>query len=165
MTIESLLAWREPIVGNWRDQVAQLASDLKKIGGVTKSAAPRLRRRAGMRIGDGERLQLRRLVKQARGLAEPLPGFRPFRLLLISNRTLSFLVGDLEAAGAARGLLIEAVETDYDSVRSLALNPSVAVPPGRFDGSFLLIDADFFSTQRELLDAATESETNAAVRA
>src|SRR5271155_3790662 len=102
MTIESLLAGREPIVPNWRDQAAQLASDLKKIGGVTKSAAPRLRRLAGMRIGDGERLHLRRLVKQAHGLAETLPGFRLFRLLLISNRTMSFLADDLEAAGAAR---------------------------------------------------------------
>jgi FkbH-like protein len=165
MTIESLLAWREPIVADWRDKAAQLASDIKKIGGGTVSAAPRLRRLAGMRIGDGERLQLRRLVKQARSLTEPLPGFRPFRLLLISNTTMSFLAGDLEAAGAARGLLVEAVEANYDSVRSLALNPFVKAPSGHFDAVLLLIDANFFSTQQELLDTATEAKTNAAVHA
>jgi FkbH-like protein len=165
MTIESLLAWREPIVADWRGEAAHLASDLKKVaGGDPESAARRLRRLASMRLGDGERLQLLRLVKRARSLPESLPGFRPFRLLLVSNRTLSFVAGDLQAVGAARGLLIETVETDYDSVYSLALNPAIETPSGRFDAVMLLVDASFFPVNCDLLDVATEAKTIAAVR-
>ena len=108
-------------------------------------------------MGDGERLRLRRLVKQALALPASIPGFRPFRLLLVSNRTLSFLAAYIDAAGAARGLLIEAVETEFDSVRLLALVPSLPAPSGRFDAS-LLLDADFFPTQGDLLDKAAEFE-------
>jgi FkbH-like protein len=163
MTIESLLTWREPIVADWHGEVAQLASDLEKIVGSAQAAAVRLRRLASMRLGDGERLRLRRLVKRARSLSDPLPGFRPFRVLLVSNRTLSFLAADLEAAGAARGLLIETVETDYGRVHSLALNSAIDPPPGAFDAVMLLIDAGFFPVNCELLDAAAEVEAVATV--
>jgi FkbH-like protein len=159
MPIDTHRAWRQPISKDWRGQAAQLASDLKAADGVDRnSISRRLRYLAGMQIGDGEQLLLRRLVKQARNLSEPLPNFRPFRLLLVSNRTISFLAGNIEVAGAARGLLIEAVETEYDSVRSLALNPSSVAPEGRFDAVFLLIDADFFLTHCDLLDSAAETQ-------
>ena len=163
MTVESVLAWREPIGANWRGEAAQLLNDLKTSAADLDSAARRLRRLASVRLGEGERLQLVRLVKAARNYPHPLPGFRAFRLLLVSNRTVSFVARDLEAAGAARGLLIEAVETDYDSVHSLALNPATEAPPGRFDAVLLLVDADFFPANYDLLDVATETKTIAAV--
>jgi FkbH-like protein len=158
MTIESLQAWREPIVAEWRGEAAGLANNLKNAGGDLEFASRRLRRLASMRLGEAERLHLRRLVKTARNLPEPPPGFRPFRLLLVSNRTLSFLAADLEAAGAARGLLIEAVETEYDSAHALALNPAIEAPSGRFDAVMLLMDSDFFPVDYGLLDSASEAK-------
>jgi predicted enzyme involved in methoxymalonyl-ACP biosynthesis len=160
MTIESLRAWREPIGAEWRGEAAQLASDFNIVSGDSESVSRRLRRLSVIQLGQGERLQLRRLVKTA----VKLPEFRLFRLLLVSNRTMSFVAGELEASGAARGLLIQTVEADYDSVHSLALNPLIEVPPGNFDAVFLLIDADFFPVGHGLLDRAMEAETIASIR-
>ncbi|HEX3406088.1 MAG TPA: HAD-IIIC family phosphatase [Caulobacteraceae bacterium] len=117
-----------------------------------------------MGLGAGERLQLRRLARKLLARADPPEGFRTFRLLLVSNRTLSFLASDLQAAGLARGLLIDAVETDYDAVRALALG-AAEPPAGRFEAVLLMLDADFFPAGVELLDQAGEAAAFAAMSA
>src|SRR5580704_7041154 len=121
MAVEALQAWREPICADWRAEITGFVERLASGAALSGAEAGRLRRLATMRVGAGERLQLRRLARRALALGEPPPGFARFRLLLASNRTLSFLAGDVEAAGLARGLLIETVETDYGAVRAVAL--------------------------------------------
>jgi len=110
-----------------------------------------------MRLGDGERLRLTRLARKARALPAPPPGFRGFRLLVVSNRTTHFLAEALEAAGVARGLLIEAVEAPFDSIQAIALNPAFEAPAGPFDAVLLLADAHFLRGAGALLDAAQEA--------
>ncbi len=149
MTIEALQSWREPLAADWREQLATLESEDVVDGG-------RLRRLAAMRLGDSERLRLVRTLRRLRRRPEPPMGFRGFRLLLVSNRTLSYFAGDLEAAGAARGLTIETVEAGYDNVAALALDPATPAPDGRFDAAFLLLDTDYFAAG-ELLDSASET--------
>jgi FkbH-like protein len=161
MSITSLQSWREPLAGDWRARAKALGEDLRT--GAGGDVGGRLRRLAAMRLGDGERLVLRRLVRHVRSLPEPLAGFRSLRVLLVSNRTMSFFAADLEASGAARSLIIEAVETGYDSVRTLALNPTAELPAGRFDAVLLALDADFFAPQQELLDSPREREVIAGV--
>ena len=163
MPIACLEAWREPLAPDWREQAKRVADDVRK--GDLSTVGGRLRRLAGMRLGDAERLQMRRLVRLARALPEPPSGFRTFRLLLVSNRMVSFLAADLEAAGAARGLVIEAVETEYDSVNALVYDRTSKVPNGRFDAVLLLLDAGFFATARELLDVAAEANAVTVARA
>ena len=163
MSIASLQAWRAPLAADWREQVRRVAEDAR--AGNLDTVGGRLRRLAAMRLGDGERLQLRRLVRLVTSLPTLPTGFTAFRLLLVSNRTVSFLAADLEAAGAARGLAIEAVDTDYDSVSALALNPASPVPAGPFDAVLLLVEADFFAPSLELLDREKEAAALAAARA
>ncbi len=149
---------------DWRARTARLAGRLAAGGSLEAGQAGELRRLASMRIGAGERLQLRRLARRLLAHDEPAAGFRMFRLLLVSNRTLSFLAGDLEAAGLSRGLLVDAVETDYDAVRALALG-GAAPPAGRFDAVLLMLDAAFFQSRSELLDLAGEAEAFGAAAA
>jgi FkbH-like protein len=163
MSTASLQSWREPCVADWREQARRVAEDVRArrldtVGG-------RLRRLAGMRLGDGERVQMRRLVCLIRSLPELPAGLVRYRLLLVSNRTVSFLAADLEAAGAARGLVVEAVETAYDSVSALAFDSSSPAPDGAFDAVLLLVDADFFAPPAVLLDSTAEAEALAAARA
>lgn len=159
------MSWREPLSPGWRASAAALASTLKAPEKADLEAAGHcLRRLAGARLGDGERLLVTRLARRARALQTPLPGFRGFRLLLVSNRTTHFLAEALEAAGAARGLLIEAVETGYDSVRALAFNPAFERPAGAFDAVLLMVDPDFLQRSGALLDAAQERADEAAAR-
>jgi FkbH-like protein len=157
MSIDALQAWREPICADWRAEIALFAQRLASGANLSGAESGRLRRLATMRIGAGERLQLRRLARRALALGEPPPGFGRFRLLTVSNRTLSFLASDVEAAGLARGLLIETVETDYDAVRAVALGQG-DLPDGRFDAVLLMLDAGFFPAEAELLDEASEAE-------
>jgi FkbH-like protein len=165
MSVERTMLWREPLSGSWRADAQALTAVLKAPQQADLEAAgDRLRRLASMRVGDGERLQLTRLVKRARALSAPLPGFRRFRLLMVSNRTTHFLGEALEAAGAARGLLIEAVETPFDSIRALALNPAFEPPAGPFDAVLLLADAYFLQGSGALLDAAQEAADTLAAR-
>jgi FkbH-like protein len=136
-------------------QRGDLENDIVKSG---------FRRLASMRLGDGERLLLKRIVAAARALPNSVPGFRPFRVLMVSNRTLSFFASDLEVAGAARGLLIETVEAPYDSIAALALTPSAAGAFGRFDAVFVLFDAAFLPGGNALLDRAREADTFESIR-
>ena len=154
MDMDDLQVWREPLQSGWLGEAADLATCLTSEPQTIdfKRLAGRLRRLAGVRLGDIEKLRLRRLSKVARIFSFKLPGYRVFRLLLVSNRTVSFFAGELETSGLARGLLIEAVETDFDSVANLALNPSANVPEGRFDAVLLLVDEDFFPDRGKLLD-------------
>jgi FkbH-like protein len=162
MTIEALLAWREPIIAAWRDELAALSRDLAGGEQLSAQAAGHLKRLACMRLGDGERLRLTRFGKIAAARPEPLPGYRRFRLLIVSNRTVSFLAAELVASGLARGLLIEPIETEYDSVRALALGEADLPDRADADGVLLLLDGGFFNVGAALLssvddaDAATE---------
>ena len=162
MSLEPLQAWREPMPADWRGEISRLAERLSAGAALDAEQAGRLRRLASMRTGAGERLQLRRLARKLLALPEPPQGFRTFRLLLVSNRMLSFLAGDVEAAGLARGLMIEAVETDYDAVRALALGAAER-PAGRFDGVLLMLDAGFVPAGADLLDHAGEASAFAAL--
>jgi len=162
MSLEPLQAWREPMPADWRGEISRLAERLSAGVALDADQAGRLRRLASMRTGAGERLQLRRLARKLLALPEPPQGFRTFRLLLVSNRMLSFLAGDVEAAGLARGLMIEAVETDYDAVRALALGAAER-PAGRFDGVLLMLDAGFVPAGADLLDHAGEAAAFAAL--
>lgn len=156
MSVDALQAWREPICADWRAGIAGFAERLASGASLSSNEAGRLRRLATMRIGAGERLQLRRLARRALAFGEPPPGFARFRLLLVSNRTLSFLASDVEAAGLARGLLIETVETDYDAVRAVALGQGDP-PDGRFDAVLLMLDAGFFPAEPEAPDEEADA--------
>jgi FkbH-like protein len=156
MPIEPLLSWREPRSDGWRDEAKRITSALKAgDGGI--GVAQRIRRLGSMRLDDGERLQLRRIVKSARELADPLPEFRLYRLLVVSNRTTNFFAADLESAGIARGLLIEAVDAGYDNVEALAFSAHSEMPEGRFDAVLLMLDVGFFPTESEFLDIGAEA--------
>lgn len=165
MAIDSFLAWREPIAASWREEIAHLAACLKHGEELAPLQTARLRRLAAMRLGDGERLWLRRLLQQVRKLAKPLAGYRRFRILVVSNRVTSFLAGEIEVSGAARGLLIEVLETDYDAARRIALGQAGDATEERVDAVLLLLDFGFFQAEPALLDEEREAGNTRAVAA
>ncbi len=160
MALETFMAWREPLSPGWREEAGGLLKALRA-GTVDPAAAARLIRLGRMRLGDGERLQLGRLARAAIPHAAAMPGLRHLRIALVSNRTLDFFARELEAAGPARRLLIECVETGYDAVASLALNPAAARPEGRFDAVFLLLDPEYFAADVPLLAPDLERAAHA----
>lgn len=161
MTCDKFMAWREPIIPGWRGEISAILKVLRNGSADPALLSGHLTRLARMRLGDGERLQLGRVARAAIPHASVMPGMRHLRLALVSNRTLGFLARDLEAAGLARRLVIECVETPYDSVASLAFNPASPLPEGRFDAVFLLLDPDYFSSAIPLLGRKQEREAHA----
>lgn len=158
MVFQTCLSWREPLTSDWRVKAAEILALYR--AGANQSeidaAGNRLRRLSAMRLGDGERLVLRRIAKAARSLNSPPSNFRAFRILLVSNRSLGFFGGNLEVAGLARGLLIDVVDTEFGAVSSLAFDPAISPPDGPFDAVFLLQDEGAFQSRLELLDAKAE---------
>lgn len=163
MSLDLHMLWREPLAPTWKDSIDWLKQELCSTERDNNAISRHLRRVGSMRLDDSERLQLHRLVKLARG--SELPGWRDFRLLILSNRTTAYFGAAVEAAGAARSLLIEAVEGEYDTVNVLALSPTSEPPPGEFDAVLLMLDHGFLCREERLLDSAGEAEMIEGVRA
>ncbi|MGC9954214.1 MAG: HAD family hydrolase [Rhizomicrobium sp.] len=87
-------------------------------------------------------------------LVEALAPLRPFRIGLIGNRTLSFLINPLRAAGLARGLLVDAVEAPYDSSASFAFGAVDVFAGENLDAVAIVLDEAAFGRPGALLDAA-----------
>jgi FkbH-like protein len=158
MSVDRLGCWREPIDNSWRTQCAALLKSARAgaeaAGG--EGTARFLRRFSAMRLEDRDRLMLTRLSVALRAADATLPGFRKLRILMVGNSNLGFLGPALEASGFARALWIEPVETGFDSVMSLAIDPSMAVPEGNFDAVVLFLSTTFLSRPAAILDPEAE---------
>src|SRR5262245_6650656 len=122
----TLFPWRAPLSADWlaRRKAADTLVRALQSGNHDEAIAAELciavRRLANEQLGVSEQLKLEGLARRMLPFAARLQGLRPFRIGLIGNRTLSFLVNPLRASGLGRGLLIDAIEAPYDSAASFA---------------------------------------------
>jgi FkbH-like protein len=115
-----------------------------------------VRRLANEKLGTSEQLKLEGLARRLLPHAEHLKPLRHFRIGLIGNRTLSFLVNALRAAGLARGLLIDVVEAPYDSVASFAFGETDIFAGRKIDAVVVLLDDSAFQRSFALADSRAE---------
>jgi FkbH-like protein len=157
----ALMPWRRPLSADWAEQWQVADGEVRRLGSGATTAAVNglpaiLSGLAGQQLGVGEQLKLegtaRRLVRFAGDVA-PL---RKFRVGLIGNRTLSYLINPLRAAGLARGLLVDAVEAPYDAVANFAYTRAPLFSGTEVDAAVVVLDHATFVRPGEHLDRAAE---------
>ena len=116
------------------------------------------RRLANQELGPRENLKLEHLARRMLPAAERFQDLHHFRLGLIANRTLSYLVAPLRAAGLARGLLVEAFEVPYDQAIALAVDPATTFDGRPFDATVIMLDEAAFPASTVPPDLARESD-------
>ena len=165
MRDNTLFPWRAPLAADWiaRWQAADTLVRTLKTGkaddAVSTDLCVAVRRLANERLGVSEQLKLESLARRLVPLADRLPGLRSFRIGLIGNRTLSFLINPLRASGLGRGLLIDAVEAPYDSAANFAFGDAGAFTDAGVDSVVVVLDEGAFAHGGRMLD--TRARTRA----
>lgn len=94
---------------------------------------------AGQYLGLNQALSLSRKLRQLRS-DRPSPRLSPFRLGLVSNATVDFIVPMLEATGLRYGLSLEVVAGPFDQSMQQALDPTSTINSARPDAVLIALD-------------------------
>jgi len=159
----NLFPWRAPLAADWLERWTALDRRVRTVDSATEATeldavTIEARRLAGQALGPREHLKLEQLAKRLLSHAERFPLLRHFRIGLIGNRTLSYLIGPLRAAGLARGLLVEAIEAPYDSAARMAFGADDVFAGTKLDATVIALDAAAFPGADDLLDDAGEKQ-------
>jgi FkbH-like protein len=147
--LPALFPWRAPLAADWTEQWAALDARtraLPEAGSANECDAICLaaRRLAGQALGSSEHLKLENLGRRMLRQPGRFTGLRHFRIGLIGNRTLSYLVAPLRAAGLARGMLVDAVEIPYDLAAAAARGARDGLRREILDAAVIVLDVDAF---------------------
>ena len=91
--------------------------------------------------------QLARLAKVlgfARKNGQALAPLTPFRLGILSNSTLDFIVPALEATALRHGIALECIKADYGQVIQEALSPESVINKAKPDAVLIAVDLRYF---------------------
>jgi FkbH-like protein len=100
--------------------------------------------------------RLGRAILRATAEGQMLAPLEPFRLGLIGNGTLEFLIPVLVATAARYGVAIECIHADYGQITQEALDPSSRINAAKPDAVLLAIDFRGLPLQFIAGDAAAE---------
>jgi FkbH-like protein len=137
-TSPSFFPWRAPLRSDWSERWTTLDERIRALGEHSvaedyDAIALEARFLANQALGSREQLKLGNLAQRMMTHVRHFSSLRHFRIGLIGNRTLSYLVAPLRAAGLARGLLLEALEVPYDRAAVSAYAQSFASEAGQLD--------------------------------
>jgi FkbH-like protein len=142
------LPWRPPAPDDWGQRLDRLLSNVSSVvndvaenaSSVTADFGVELHVLANAQLGDLQRIKLGKCVKKLSPYRQHLAPLRSFRLLALSNRTLSWFNSELSIAAPARGLFLSVIEGGFDSATSVALNASTSEGQEAYDGVLLFFD-------------------------
>jgi FkbH-like protein len=159
--------WRPPLDPGWADDLAGLTSGLKTLADLDPGAATAFahaaRRLANQRLGPLEQLRLNRLAARLWPHRDQLSALRPVRIALLSNRMVGLLAPEIRGAGLARGLLVDFVESEFDTAEAVASGGLALEDAEGLDATVLLLDgAAFFASGPRLGRAAEDQALDAA---
>ena len=84
--------------------------------------------------------RLARLIARLREEGATLAPLTPFRLAILSNATIDFIVPALIATAARHGIALEVIQPSYDQVAQEALTPESRVNTARPDAVLFAVD-------------------------
>src|SRR5579862_7159137 len=94
----TLFPWRAPLSADWTERWKTADRQIRVLAGgqgdpkAIAALCDVVRRLGNERLGQSEQLKLEGLARRMLPIAGQLKGFRHFRIGLIGNRTLSFLI-------------------------------------------------------------------------
>jgi FkbH-like protein len=103
--------------------------------------------------------KLSRLIGKARLQNKSLAPLVPFRLAVLSNSTIDFVVPALVASAARRGIALEVIHPSYDQVAQEALTPDSKVNSSKPDAVLFALDYRALPLKLSIGDAEASSAT------
>jgi FkbH-like protein len=130
--------------------------------GSAENTGRRIRALAGFGLDSGKLNRLAKIITGKQKGGQTLAPLTPFRLGILSNATIDFIVPALVASAARHGIALECIAAKYDQAVQEALSPASAVNQAQPDGVLLALDHRSFSLNSPLGDresalAATQS--------
>lgn len=165
---EFQLSWRAPLSADWVSRWKVVDQRVRSLSSQAdrdiEGLCLELRRLSGQRLGMSEQLKMEGTARRLIPLWEQIP-LRKFRIGLVGNRTLSYLINPLRVAGLARGLLIDVLEAPYNSIASFAYGDHGHLANARLDAVLVIVDQDAFMHSTRLLDLEEEDRAVSQARA
>jgi len=103
--------------------------------------------------------KLAKAIGNARGVGKSLDPLTPFRLAVLSNSTVDFIVPALVASCARHGMALEVIQPAYDQVAQEALTPDSKVNSSKPDAVLFALDYRALPLKISLGDAEASSTT------
>ena len=106
----------------------------------SESLGARLRALASCGLDENQLIRLAKVISGARAEGKPLDPLTPFRLALISNSTVDFIVPCLTATAARYGFTLECVAAGFDQAVQESLNPDSPINRCKPDAALIALD-------------------------
>jgi FkbH-like protein len=137
----------------------EFSSRLKALGSTAKPVGRELQALAQPFLDLNQLTKLAKAIGNARGAGKSLAPLTPFRLAVLSNSTIDFIVPALVASAARHGIALEVIQPAYDQVAQEALTPNSRVNSSKPDAVLLAIDYRALPLKLSLGDAEAASAT------
>ena len=122
----------------------EFSGKLKALGSAAGPVGRELQALALSSLDMNQLTKLAKAIAKARSNSQPgintLDPLVPFRLALLSNSTIDFIVPALVATAARHGIALEVVQPSYDQVAQEALTPDSKVNSSKPDAVLLALD-------------------------
>ncbi len=149
------LSWLSPAPANFSAECRSVLEADGDLGQHIQSLATHS-------LDENELNRLAKVLAKARQTGRSLKPLTPFRLGVLSNSTVDFIVPALVATAARHGIALECIKADYDQVIQDALSPESAINRANPDGVLIAID---YRALRLRSKAGSAEETAATVGA
>lgn len=130
------LAWLPKPPSDFSDRCKKVVSEPD----AAASLGSRFQALASYALDDNQLNKLSKVITKAIRSGESLKPLSPFRLGLLSNSTVDFVVPSLIATAARHGIALECIKADYDQVIQEALSPASIINQAKPDAVLIAID-------------------------
>jgi FkbH-like protein len=130
------LSWLPRPPADFSELCKKISSDTVASTGL----GSRLQTLASYGLDENQLNRLSKVITKAARSGESLKPLTPFRLGLLSNSTVDFVVPSLIATSARHGIALECIKADYDQVIQEALSPASVINQAKADAVLIAID-------------------------
>jgi FkbH-like protein len=103
--------------------------------------------------------RLRKVLSAASQTGRPLDPLSPFRLGVVSNSTLDFIVPSLEASALRHGIALTCIQADYGQVLQEVISPDSLLYSETLDAVLIAIDYRYFPLRSSYGDVQATATT------
>src|SRR5258708_6775632 len=112
----------------------------KSVAEARDDLGRRIRALASFALDENQLTRLAKIIAKSAGADETLKPLLPFRLGVLSNSTLDFIVPVLVGTAARHGIALQCITADYDQVIQEALSPTSTINSAKPDAVLVAID-------------------------
>ena len=136
-----------------------IGARLKAVGTAEGPLGKELQLLASFFLDQNQLTRLAKLIETARKDGKPLEPLIPFRLALLSNSTIDFIVPALVATAARHHIALEVVQPSYDQIAQEALTPDSKVNSAKPDAVLFALDFRALPIKTSVGDADAAAAT------